>query len=110
MKNAKKNGKYLSKNDKYCRNCHSDDRREEESRVHPHLYALEILRFALNDNDGGINLLKHLQSCFFVLLNLQNKFVYRVEFRFGAEEIDELNAHRLVVDVAFEVQDMNFNA
>ena len=58
----------------------------------------------------GINLSEYLQSSFFVLLNLQNEFVYGVELRFGAEEIDEFNAHRLVVDVAFEVQDMNLDA
>ena len=109
MNNAKKNKKYLSKNDKCYRNCHSDDRREEESRVHPHLYALEILRFALNDNDEGINLLKHFDSLFLVLLNLQDEFVYGVELCLGTKEIDEFNAHRLVVDVAFEVQDMNLD-
>ena len=35
----------------FPRPCHSDDRREEESRVHP-LYVLEILRFALNDKQA----------------------------------------------------------
>ena len=29
--------------------CHSDDRREEESRKHP-LCVIEIFRFALDDN------------------------------------------------------------
>ena len=33
--------------------CHSDDRREEESRKHP-LYAIEILRYALNDKAGWV--------------------------------------------------------
>ena len=35
----------------YCdkKDCHSDDRREEESRKHKGMIDTEILRFALND-------------------------------------------------------------
>ena len=33
----------------YIKKCHSDDRREEKSRIHL-LGVYEILRFALNDN------------------------------------------------------------
>ena len=41
-------GNYILVNTK----CHSDDRREEESREHP-LCVPEILRYALDDN--GVN-------------------------------------------------------
>ena len=57
-----------------------------------------------------ISLSEYLQSCFLVLLNLQNEIVYRVELRFWAKVFNEFDTHRLVVDVAFEVQDMNLNA
>ena len=58
----------------------------------------------------GISLSEYLYSSFFVLLYLQGQFVHRIELGFGTEEVNELDAHRLVIDVAFEVEDMNLDA
>ena len=57
-----------------------------------------------------MNLLKHLDRFFLILMHLYNQFVYRIKLDFWTEEANELDAHLLVVDVAFEVKDMHFDA
>ena len=56
-----------------------------------------------------MNLLKYLDSLFLILMHLCNQFVHRIELDFRTEVFNEFQTHLLVVDVAFEVEDMHFD-